>query len=271
MPHSIQFAGFASGDGDPPADAASSSLVAWDPVRARPAWRSRRRRVRTTAARSRPRATSCSRDRPMATSMPTRQATAGALWTFDAGTAVLGTPITFSVNGRQYVAMLSGPLHGSVGGFGSMAAQFGWNAREHPRRLLAFALDAKGEPAADAAAAARRAARRTGFPGRRGGGPARASSSTRAACCATVRARSQAAPRPICAHRRSRSTALHSRQWSATAASSRGACRSLPSSPTASSTRYATTSATARDSRPEAASEPLRDVGVMRRRLPRIA
>ena len=34
-----------------------------------------------------------------------------------------------------------------------MAAQFGWNAREHPRRLLAFALDAKASAACDAAAA----------------------------------------------------------------------------------------------------------------------
>src|SRR5688572_2024885 len=86
------------------------------------------------------------------------------------------------------------------------------------------------------------------------------SSSTRAVCCATVRALWRAAPRPIYAHRRSRSTWLHSRQSSAMAASSRGACRSFRSSPIASSMRYATTSATGRDSRPEAASEPLRDI-----------
>ncbi len=36
--HSTQFAGLAGGDGDPPADSASSSLVAWDPVGARKAW-----------------------------------------------------------------------------------------------------------------------------------------------------------------------------------------------------------------------------------------
>ena len=56
---------------------------------------------------------------------------------------MLGTPITFSVDGRQYLAMLAGPLNGSVGGFGAVSAQFGWNAREHPRRLLAFALDGR--------------------------------------------------------------------------------------------------------------------------------
>ncbi len=31
IPHSVQFAGIASGDGDPPADSARSSLTAWDP------------------------------------------------------------------------------------------------------------------------------------------------------------------------------------------------------------------------------------------------
>ena len=140
IPHSPQFAGMAGGDGDPPADSAQSSLVAWDPERARPAWS-----IPTPGAHN---------SGTLATAgdlvfqgqadgrIHAYSAADGRrLWTFDAGTAVLGTPITFSVDGRQYLAVLSGPLAGSVGGFGSVSAQFGWNAREHPRRLLAFALD----------------------------------------------------------------------------------------------------------------------------------
>ena len=142
IPHSVQFAGIASGDGDPPADSGHSSLTAWDPVRARPAWK-----IETPGAHnSGTLATAGDLVFQGQADGHIHAYAAGdgrRLWTFDAGTAVLGTPITFSVNGHQYVAMLSGPLHGSVGGFGSVSAQFGWNAREHPRRLLAFALDAK--------------------------------------------------------------------------------------------------------------------------------
>jgi quinohemoprotein ethanol dehydrogenase len=139
IPLSTQFTGLATGDGDAPADAGTSTLLAWDPIRGKKAWE-----------------------------IPTpgphnggTLATAGdvlfqgladghfraydvndgkLLWSFFAGTAVLGTPITFSVRGAQYIAVLAGPLHSAPGGFGSMAAQFGWNAREHPRRLLAFTL-----------------------------------------------------------------------------------------------------------------------------------
>jgi quinohemoprotein ethanol dehydrogenase len=67
------------------------------------------------------------------------------VWTFYAATAALGTPITFAVGKIQYVAILTGPLNGAPGGFGSMAAKFGWDARIHPRRLLAFVLDGTGK------------------------------------------------------------------------------------------------------------------------------
>jgi quinohemoprotein ethanol dehydrogenase len=67
------------------------------------------------------------------------------LWSFYAATAALGTPITFSIGKTQYVSILTGPLHGAPGGFGSMAARFGWDARIHPRRLLTFVLDGKAQ------------------------------------------------------------------------------------------------------------------------------
>jgi quinohemoprotein ethanol dehydrogenase len=140
LPYSTQYTGLASGDGDPPADAGKSSLVAWDPVAARKVWEMptpgpHNGGTLVTAgdvvfqglADGNLHAYSARDGKP--------------LWSFFAGTAVVGTPITFVADGRQYIAILAGPLNGSVGGFGSMAAQFGWNAREHPRRLLAFTLD----------------------------------------------------------------------------------------------------------------------------------
>jgi quinohemoprotein ethanol dehydrogenase len=66
-------------------------------------------------------------------------------WSFYAATAALGTPITYSVGKVQYVSILTGPLNGAPGGFGSMAARFGWDARIHPRRLLTFVLDGKAK------------------------------------------------------------------------------------------------------------------------------
>jgi quinohemoprotein ethanol dehydrogenase len=52
-------------------------------------------------------------------------------------------PITYSVNGRQYVTITSGPLNGATAAFGSVSARWGWESRGHPRRLLTFALDGK--------------------------------------------------------------------------------------------------------------------------------
>ncbi len=144
LPASIQFTGFPTADGDAPADAGKSFLIAWDPVKQRPQWQ-----------------------------QPTpgphnggTLATAGDLvfqgqadgyinaygasdgrkaWSFYAATAALGTPITYSIGKTQYVSILTGPLHGAPGGFGSMAARFGWDSRIHPRRLLTFVLDGKAK------------------------------------------------------------------------------------------------------------------------------
>ena len=63
------------------------------------------------------------------------------LWSFFAGVAATGVPITFSVEGKQYVAVTAGPLGGSTAAFGPISGRWGWDARVHPRRLLVFTLD----------------------------------------------------------------------------------------------------------------------------------
>jgi quinohemoprotein ethanol dehydrogenase len=62
------------------------------------------------------------------------------LWSFFAGVAATGVPITYSAGGKQYVTITAGPPGGSTAG-GALAAQFGWDPRIHPRRLLTFVLD----------------------------------------------------------------------------------------------------------------------------------
>ncbi len=65
------------------------------------------------------------------------------LWSFNAGVAITGSPITYTVGGKQYVAVIASP---PVGPQSTLARRAGWtwSYREHPRRLLVFALDAKG-------------------------------------------------------------------------------------------------------------------------------
>jgi quinohemoprotein ethanol dehydrogenase len=144
LPASMQYTGFPTADGDVPADNSKSFLVAWDPVKQRAAWQQPTPGVHNGGT----------------------LVTAGDLvfqgqadgyinaygasdgrkaWSFYAATAALGAPITFSVGKTQYLAILTGPLAGAAGSSGSAAARFGWDARLHPRRLLAFVLDGKAK------------------------------------------------------------------------------------------------------------------------------
>lgn len=65
-----------------------------------------------------------------------------ALWEYDMGVGTQAAPMSFSVDGQQYVAILAG-WGGSQMLLGSLGAQHGWVGRQHPRRLLVFALDGK--------------------------------------------------------------------------------------------------------------------------------
>jgi quinohemoprotein ethanol dehydrogenase len=143
IPYSAEFAGMASGgDGDPPADAGTSRLIAWNPVTQREAWSQP-----TPGAFNGGTMTTAGGLVFHGTAdgyLHAFDATRGAeLWKFYAGGAVMGSPITFMADGRQYVSVTAGPMNGSFAGFGSLSAQFGWNMRTTPKRLLTFALDGK--------------------------------------------------------------------------------------------------------------------------------
>ena len=69
------------------------------------------------------------------------------LWQFNAGHGFQAAPISYAVNGRQYVAILSG--YGGAAPVGGNNVGWKYSA---PRRLLAFALDGKASlPAVDKA------------------------------------------------------------------------------------------------------------------------
>lgn len=72
-------------------------------------------------------------------------ATGRKLWSFFAGVAVLGAPITYRVNGKQYITVAAGPTSGAPAAALTGQAKFGWRYTDHPRRILTFTLDGTGK------------------------------------------------------------------------------------------------------------------------------
>ena len=129
------------GGEDVPPDIGSARLLAWDPIRQRQAW---------------------SQDLPPvwnAGTMTTKgnlvfqgradgrfvayDATSGEpLWSVEIGAGISAAPITYAVDGKQYISLLVGWGGGGTI-LGTLAAQHGWKYKAHPRRLITFALDGK--------------------------------------------------------------------------------------------------------------------------------
>jgi quinohemoprotein ethanol dehydrogenase len=63
------------------------------------------------------------------------------LWSFDAGLGISAPPITYRIDGTQYVALLVGFGGGYSSLGGQEAADLGWSYRAQTRRLLTFALN----------------------------------------------------------------------------------------------------------------------------------
>jgi quinohemoprotein ethanol dehydrogenase len=62
-------------------------------------------------------------------------------WSFDAGLGIIAAPMSYAVDGKQYVALLVG--WGGSAAAGSDVMNVGWKWGANPRRLLVFALDGK--------------------------------------------------------------------------------------------------------------------------------
>jgi len=62
------------------------------------------------------------------------------LWSFNAGHGIVGAPISYQVNGRQYISILVGWGGGVMW---SKVTNQGWKFGAQPRRLLTFMLDGK--------------------------------------------------------------------------------------------------------------------------------
>ena len=126
---------------DIPKEAASSSLLAWNPVTQKEAWR-----VPTPGATAggvlSTRGGLVFQGRADGRFVAHDADTGAELWSHDLGVGTQAPPITYELDGQQYVAVLAGWAGGQML-MGTLSAQHGWVGREHPRRLLVFALDGK--------------------------------------------------------------------------------------------------------------------------------
>lgn len=67
--------------------------------------------------------------------------TGNKLWSFHTGLGIISAPMTYAVDGKQYISLLVG--YGGSAGSGIPLMREGWKYKAQPRRLLTFALGAK--------------------------------------------------------------------------------------------------------------------------------
>jgi quinohemoprotein ethanol dehydrogenase len=130
--------------GDIPKDIGTSALLAWDPVRQKEVWS-----VKTPGFWNGGTMTTLGNlvfEGQANGDFVAYAADSGTkLWSFYCAMGITGAPITYSVNGRQYVSVVAGWGGGGAGYLGSLAAQHGWVARVHQHRLLTFTLGGQAQ------------------------------------------------------------------------------------------------------------------------------
>ena len=125
-----------------PADAGTGALRAWDPLRQKLIWEVPLPGVwnpgtMTTAGNL------VFQGRADGTFYAYDAANGAVLWNTDLGAGISAPPITYSVDGKQYVSLLVGWGGAGAATPGFLGGQHGWAYRAHPRRLITFALDGK--------------------------------------------------------------------------------------------------------------------------------
>ena len=126
-------------EGDTPADYGTASLVAWDPLKHTKVWEQElpplwNPGTMTTAGNL------VFQGRADGEFSAYQAQTGEKLWSTQLGLGISAPPITYSVDGKQYVSLLVGP-GGAALLTGSLQAQHGWKYGVHTRRMFTFALD----------------------------------------------------------------------------------------------------------------------------------
>jgi len=127
-----------------------ASLIAWDPVKQEAAWQIPQQSgpnggTLTTAGNL------VFQGRADGRFVALDARTGEELWSFNAGLGITAAPITYELNGRQYVSILVGWGGGAAGLGAKYASQefspshLGWDYGKHMRRLLTFSLEGRAE------------------------------------------------------------------------------------------------------------------------------
>lgn len=129
------------GSGGVPANVGGAFLVAWDPIKHEKVWQhelpnSWNPGTMTTAGNL------VFQGRADGVLVAYNATSGDPLWEVDLGLGISAPPVTYSIDGKQYVSLLVG-WGGSGLLVGDQAAQYGWKYGVHPRRLYTFALDGK--------------------------------------------------------------------------------------------------------------------------------
>jgi quinohemoprotein ethanol dehydrogenase len=131
--------GVAFGDDDTPPDYGFAALLAWDPIAQKQAWRiplpnNWNPGTMSTAGQL------LFQGRADGDFVAYDAVTGTEVWKVNVGSGISAPPVSYEVDGKQYVSLLVGWGGGGLN-LGSLAAQHGWAYKAHPRRLFTFALD----------------------------------------------------------------------------------------------------------------------------------
>ena len=140
-PWDVLIGGLAIGSAKVDPEDGKGALLAWDPVAQRPAWKVQHDFIWNGGT------LSTGGDLVFQGTadgyLSAYEARSGRrLWRFDAQLGIIAAPISYSAQGRQYVAVLVG--YGGAASIGSDTMNVGWKWGA-PRRLLAFTLDGSAQ------------------------------------------------------------------------------------------------------------------------------
>ena len=125
---------------DVPVKIDASALVAWDPIAQKKVWEVKQPGVwnpgtLTTAGNL------VFQGRADGVLVAYRADNGEKLWEFPTGVGLSAPPVTYTVDGKQSLSILTGWGGAGVSMAGSITSQHGWAYRVHPRRLLTFSLE----------------------------------------------------------------------------------------------------------------------------------
>ncbi len=125
---------------DIPVTSGTSALLAWDPIKQKPAWRKELPGIWNAGTLSTA-GNLVLQGHADGKLVAYRATTGDELWSMDLGLGISAPPVTYTVDGKQHIAILVGWGGAGAGVGGSVQAQHGWAYKAQPRRLISFSLD----------------------------------------------------------------------------------------------------------------------------------